>query len=304
MISKYVHRGLTWIDLTSPTTSEVKEIMTTYGVNSLVGEDLLMPSLKPKIDLYRDYIYLILHFPAFRHTHSTETNQEIDFVIGKNFIITTHYDTIDPLHKFSKIFEVESILDKSDIGDHAGFIFYFMIKKLYKSLNHELDFIEDKLKIVEDRIFMGKEKQMVLELSKISRELLQFKQSLDLHDEVLSSFEIASTKFFGKDFDYHVRSILGAYSRVNAGIRSNIDTLYELRATNDSLLSTKQGEVMKNIAIVSFIALPLSLVASIFGMNTMFTPFVADQNGFFVILGMMLALAIIMISYFKHKNWI
>ena len=304
MITNYKYRNLIWVDISNPTTPEVKEVIEKYKINSLVGEDLLSPSLKPKIDFYNDYIYLILHFPAFRHTHNTETNQEVDFVIGKNFLITTHYDTIDPLHKFSKIFEVNSILDKSNFGDHAGFIFYYMIQKLYKALNHELDFISDKRKLIEERVFNGNEKKMVFELSKISRELLQFKQSLALHDEVLSSFEIASEKFFGKDYGYFTRSIIGSYERVNACVRSNIDTLNELRATNDSLLSTKQNEIMKNIAIISFIFFPLSLVASVFGMNTDNLPFVGNDNDFSIILLIMFSLSIVMFSYFKVRKWI
>lgn len=304
MVHKYTYKDLTWIDLISPTVSEVREIMEQYKIDTKVGEELLTPSLKPKINMYPNYMYLILHFPAFRHTHKGEINQEVDFVLGKNFLITAHYDTIDPLHKFAKVFEVNSVLDKSDIGEHAGFIFYYMIKKLYRALSHELDFISDRLKIVEDRIFMGNEKSMVIELSKIARELLQFKQALDLHDEVLHSFETASRKFFGNDFEYYAESIFGAYSRIHSGIRSNIDTLHELRATNDSLLSSKQSEVMKNIAIVSFIALPLSLVAGLFGMNTRYTPLVDDARGFFMIVGIMTALAIIMLAYFHHRRWL
>ena len=163
--------------------------MDEYDINPLVAEELLSPTLKPKVDFYRDYIYLILHFPAFRHTHqNTQSNQEVDFIIGKDHLITTRYDTIDPLHKFSKVFETDSILDKSDIGTHAGFVFFFMIKKLYKSLEHELEYIDDALETIEDEIFEGREKEMVVSLSIVSRDLLNFKQAMRTHKEVLDSF--------------------------------------------------------------------------------------------------------------------
>jgi magnesium transporter len=304
MIKEYKNKELTWIDLTSPSLEEVRTLMGRYALDPRVAEDLMTPSLKPKVDLYKDYIYLILHFPALHHSHGDDQNQEIDFVIGKNFLITTHYDSIDALHKFGKVFEVNTILEKESLGDHAGFIFFHMIKKLYKSLTHELDYVTDRLKIIENRIFLGNERQMVFELSKVAREILQFKQSLSLHDEVLASLELAVRKFFGEDFNYYIQAILGSYSRVQSAIEANTDTLNELRATNDSLLSTKQNETMQVLALISFIMLPLSLIAGVFGMNTTITPIVGSPYGFFEIIGIMIGITILMFTYFKHKNWL
>lgn len=304
MISTYTHKDLRWVDLSTPTIDEVRTVMAEYGIVPHVAEELLSPSLKPKVDLYPNYIYLILHFPAIHHSHGKQANQEVDFIIGRDFIITARYDAIDPLHKFAKVFAVHSILDREDIGDHAGFIFFYMIKKLYKSLNHELDYLADRLKIIENSIFSGNEKRMVFELSKVSRELIQFKQSLSLHDEVLGSFELAAKKFFGQEFEYNLKAMLGDYFRVRTAIDSNIDTLDELRATNDSLLSTKQNEIIKVLAIVSFLILPLSLIASVFGMNTDMAPVANSQNGFYKILLLMIITALATFTFFKIKKWL
>ena len=92
---KTVHRykSLTWVDLESPTTEEVRSIMGEYNVDPLVGEELLTPTVRPKVDLYPNLIYMILHFPAL--AHMARSTREIDFVIGKEFIITTHYGPIE-----------------------------------------------------------------------------------------------------------------------------------------------------------------------------------------------------------------
>jgi Mg2+ and Co2+ transporter CorA len=140
MIQKYTYKRLTWIDLESPSSDEVAKVMSEYKLHPLVAEELLQKSLKPKVDFYNDYIFLILHIPV--RTKDAVKDQEVDFVIGKEFIITTKYDTVEPLHNFSKMFEVNSILDKSGIGEHAGFIFFHMLKKLYKNMSHELNAFE------------------------------------------------------------------------------------------------------------------------------------------------------------------
>jgi len=305
MITRYTHKGVTWVDLESPTQSEIRQIMKEYSVHPIVAEELLLPTLKPKVEFYeKNFIYLILHFPAFKHTHSTQQNQEVDFIIGRNFIITTRYDTIDPIHKFSKVFEVNSILDKSGIGEHAGYIFYFMIKKLYRALEHELEYITDALREIESRIFEGREQEMVVELSGVSRDLLNFKQALSLHKDVLESLEPAGAEFFGDRFRYYLKGIIGEYYRVQNGIEANLHSLAELRETNNSLVSTKQNEVMKILTIMAFVTFPLSLIASIFGMNTKYLPVVGSPYDFWIITGVMAAAAVAFFLYFKHKNWL
>lgn len=306
MISKYTHKNLTWIDLEKPTQDEIISIMDDYNINPIVANELLSPTLRAKVDLYDNFIYLILHFPTFNTPHrkrNFEQEHEIDFVIGKDFIITTHYRTIDPLHEFLKSFEVNSILDKSDMGKHCGFIFFYIIRQLYKSLEEELDYITESLDSIEERIFAGEEKKMVEELSVINRDLLNFKQATRPHKEVFATLEIVGKKFFGNDFDYNLNAVSGEYYKISNMLDANKETVADLRETNDSLLNTKTNEIMKILTIMAFITFPLSLFASIFGMNTSL-PIVGHPNDFWIIIGIMAVATIGFFAFFKYKNWI
>ncbi|MBS4052607.1 MAG: hypothetical protein KGZ69_15610 [Methylomonas sp.] len=304
MIHRYQYRDVVWIDLESPTESEVRALSEQFHLNPLVAHELQTPTPKPKVEMYRDFIYLILHFPAFKHSHSKGSNQEIDFILGHKFIITTHYDTIDPLHEFSKVFEVNSILEKSDIGDHAGHVFYYMIKHLYKALAHELDFITASLKTIEDNVFKGREREMVLALSKTSRTLLGFKQSLDLHHETLKTFDVAARKFFGEEFAYPLRNMLSEHFKVHNGIKSKIELMRELRETNNALLSTKQNEIMKVLTVNAFIALPLTLVISLFQIDTSARPIIGMENDFWIMVVLLASIATSMFAFSRYKNWL
>jgi len=304
MISRYTHKGLTWIDLESPSNEEARSLIEEFNVDPLVAEELLSPTLRPKVDVFPNHIYLILHFPALKHTHQTNSDQEVDFIIGRNYIITVRYDTIDPLHKFSKVFEVNSILDRSDIGEHAGYVFFYMIKKLYRAVAYELDYMNDTLRTIEDHIFEGEEKEMVRDISNVSKSLLTFKQTLRSHSDILSSFEQAGELFFDQSFAYYLKAITGEYFKVNNEISSLIDTVVELRETNNSLLSTKQNEVMKVLTIMAFITFPLSLIASIFGMNTVYLPIVGGPNDFWIIISIMAIGTIFFFGFFKYKKWL
>lgn len=303
MISRYKYRDLVWVDIESPTNEEVRQIMEEFDIHPIVADELLGPSMRPKVDHYENFIYLILHFPAIRHSHKSKS-QEVDFIIGKQFLITVRYELLDPLHKFSKVFEVNSILDKSEIGEHAGFLFFYMIRKIYSSLGHELTIIGDTLKSVEDRIFKGEERAMVAELSNIHRDILEFHRALRMHRGVLQSLAVASVAFFGKEFGHYNENIFGEYLKVEEMLQDSKEVLNDLRETNNSLLTTKTNETMKLLTVTTFSILPATLIAAIFTMPTLHMPVIGLPYDFWIIIGFMIVVGIAVHYMLKYKKWI
>lgn len=304
MIFRYTYKDLIWIDVQSPTQEEVRSLMEEFNIHPLAADELLTPTLRPKVDLYPNFIYLILHFPVISHKHDGGHEQEIDFIVGKNFLITTHYGFVDPLHEFSKVFEVNSILERSNIGDHAGFLLFYIMRELYKMLDRELDHIDRDFGSIESKIFAGKERDMVNAISHLNRDLLNFKQMLRPHRQVLESFELAGTKFFGEDFSYYLRTIVGEFYKVSTVLDGHRETLLELRNTNDSLLTTKTNEIMKTLTVTAFILLPLTFIVSLFGMNVPNIPIVNEPGGFWIILSIVGIIGASFFGYFKFfKKW-
>jgi magnesium transporter len=307
MIYEYKHKSITWIDLENPTPEEVKSISERFDVDPMVAGELLTPTLRSRVDYYKDYIYLILLFPISNSStldNHTEKTQEIDFIVGKKFIITTRYSTVDALLEFSRVFEVNSILNKGNMSQHAGYIFYYMIQFLYKSLLNRLANIKDLLTDVENQIFAGDERRMVQEISKLDRFLLNYSECTSLHREVLESFANVGQKFFDSDFDYYLHNIVGEYLKVKNEMTSTKEYLHELRETNNSLLTTKQNEIMKVLTVTNYIFLPLALIAGLFNMNTTSMPIVGHPYDFYIILGIMIGLMGAMFVYFKWKKWL
>ena len=303
MRTSYQHNGIVWVDLESPSREEVRQVVEQFDISSIVAEELLLPSTKPRADFFDAHVYVILHFPALRHSHKT-LEQEVDFVVGRNFIITVRYDTVDPLHKFSKVFEVNSILNKSGIGEHAGFLFFYMMKKLYKSVEHEIEHVRKHLGTIEEHIFRGQEVRMVEAISQSARDLLNLRQTIEPHREVLRTLETEGVRLFGEDFSSYLRALSNEYYRVHNHIMRHTEALHELRETNNSLLTTKQNETMRVLTLMAFVTFPLSLIASIFSMDTIHEPIVGNQYDFWIILGIMGTSTLIMFWYFRHKKWL
>ncbi|MEY2664556.1 MAG: hypothetical protein RIT04_364 [Candidatus Parcubacteria bacterium] len=306
MVHTYSYNDLVWIDLESPTQTEISDIIKKYDLHTTIGDELATPSSEPRVELFKNCVYVSLDIPSRTKEGSKGliSKKEIDFVVGKDFIITTRYSTIEPLHAFSKVFETNSIIDKKGIGEHAGFVFYYMMKKLYTHAYRDLKNLRDDLSHAERRIFEGQEKRMVLVLSNIGREVIDVQQIFRTHDEVLELVGLAMEKFFSPNFRYHTDDIVAEYKKVSSTAENLYELVRELRETNDSLLSTKQNETMKMLTLMAFITFPLSLFTDIFSMPTSRTPIIGMPFDFEIIFGAMIIGAFGMIAFFRYRKWI
>lgn len=297
MLKQLKYKDIVWIDLESPTAEEVKKLGEDYQIHPLVQTELLAPSERSKIDVYRNFIYLVLHFPRVggRRLRDEEKNgseaEEVDFIIGRHFIITTHYELINPLNDFARIFETDFVLKKNDEPLHAGLFFYYMVKEIYVSLEARLLPISRQLKAVEEKVFSGREQEVVKIIADLNRELLDCQWTLKSHQEILESLRLAAAEFFEPKFSYYLQAIAGEERRIWKIIENDRETFDNLRSAHESLLSIKTNETMKILTVIAFIFLPLNLVAQMYG---------ASNFGLFL-MALLLAAAV---AVAKHERWL
>lgn len=305
MVEKRHYNGLNWIDVSCPTPEEVRKLVAEYHIAPAAGEELFAPTTKPKVDTYADHIYLILHFPAAGPNVRTGGSHEIDFIIGKNYLITVRYESIEPLRAFAKAFEVGAVRDRnSDKEPNVGLLFSHLLKSLYGSLLHELEHLESTLIAIEKSVFEENDRNLIGRLSLAGRELLAAKQATRLHQGVLESLETSGATIFGKDFKESLSGAIGAYYRVRETLESNRELLHELRTTHDSFVSSKQNEIIRTLTIISFAILPLTLIASLFAMEVGGKPFGDTPHGFYGVIMLMFVVLAGIVVYFKARKWL
>ena len=307
MITTHTHRGLVWLDLESPSVEEIAGIVKRYGLHPLIGEEFKDSPSRAKIDFYKEYIAIILTLPVRIRQNGVYTivDREVDFVIGKNFLITSHAETIEQIEYFAKIFDANAILNKDEKMEHAGHLFYYMIKRIYSGMINDLSNINDALTASENHIFKGDEREMVEVLSNLNRELIDFKQTARIHRDIWEDMVVYVEKdLFGKEYASYVRDIKSDFESIHELISNAHELIADLRETNDSLLNAKQNEIMKVLTLVAFIFYPLTFVASIFTIPSLNVPLVDSPHGWSIIMGIMVILAGGMWWIFKKKGWV
>ena len=304
MITTHKYKNLIWTDLESPVVEDIKILMQKYNIPPIVADELLKPTLRPKVDIYGHIVYLILHFPIYDISRKVSEPCEVDFILGKNFIITAHYKSIIPLHELVKTFEVGMLLGESHFAKSPGRLMFLIAKKLYDYALRQLEHIHAKISEIEERMFTSQEKEMVKEISYVQRDVLEFQRAIHAHGSVLKSLYETDDKITGKDFIHYLNNMISELARVENLLGNSKETIELLRNTNDSLLSSRTNEIMKTLTVMAFVTFPAMFLATLFSMNTTWLPIVGLPGDFFIVLLLMTAGAFTAFLFFKKKRWI
>ena len=299
MITNRSFMGQVWIDLNSPTKEEVDSLILTQNISSIIAKDLLAPTPTQYAEEDGAVIYTVLHIPTFKHSHSVEDSQEVDFIIKADGVITARYDSIDALHYFAKQIEVNEILNKGK----SSHLFFGMMKEIYKWMADELAYTEDWMREIEKNIFEGQEKAMVFTISNAGRNLLNFKRMVDPHGNVFKLLEEIGKEKFGEGFETGAKILSENWRRIMRRVNNQMDLVTELRETNNSMLTTKQNEIMKQLTIMGFVLLPLTIITQIFGLSIRSFPLMDNPNAFWIILGLMGTVTVVTFVYAWIKKW-
>ncbi len=305
MITRHVRGKVTWVDLECPTAEELDSVLDEFNIDHRIEEEIISPTPYPLVIPFPKYVYLILHFPT-ADPHGGARSQEMDFIVGKNFLITARYEVIDSIHNLHKIFEAEELLGLPHPVRTAEDLLERILRRLYSAIREETENISRMLERIEMDIFSGKGRTTVQDISKTGRILLRFETALGRHSEALTVFleHICEPAFFGKKFQQHSQHILAERNHVAALVASYRAAATELRNTNDSMLSAAQNEIIQKLTILAFASFPLTVIAGLFGMNTDSMPLVGHEYGFWFIILLMIAAAGSILAFFKHKNWL
>ena len=305
MIMRHERGKTVWVDLECPTEDEVFAVMEEFGIDARVREEIATPTPYPLAVALPGYAYLILHFPVTGSEDGTRA-QEVDVIVGKRFLITARYETVESLHTLHRILESQELLGVSGKDVSAATLLERVMECLYGAASGEVERAGARLERIERDIFSGREQATVRTISETGRVLLRFETALARHEEPLADFLaiLGTPAFFGTGFEEHAAHIEARRIHAASLVSSYRAVAQELRATNDSLLSASQNQVTKTLTVMAFTALPLTLIASIFGMNADPMPLVHEEHGFSAILGLMLAAGLALYAFFRFKKWL
>jgi magnesium transporter len=295
--------GLTWVHLDAPAPDEAAELAARFGWHPLDLEDVLSKRQRPKVDEYPEYLFAVLHFPAYDKAVQRLNAAELDLFLGPNFLITLPTVELLPVTRLFGRCQEDDELRKTLFSKGSGYLLYHVLDDLFDYCFPILDKIGHKLDSIEDEMFEGRAEDVVRDLSNVKQEIISYRKIIKPERSTLRLLERHVPKYLPEELDLYFDDIVDAAERIWDLLDNYKEVVEGLEQTNESVISHRQNDVLRILTVVSVVLLPLTLISGIFGMNVDFPGF-GSAAAFWGIIGGMAAVMLAMLGFFRYKRWL
>lgn len=297
-------KNLTWVEIKNPTKKEIEWLKEKFKLHPLILRELLPPLDYPKIENFGDYFFIVLFYPFFDKKTFQTIPLELDIIVGKNYIITSHYKDIVPLKAIFDKCNLYPELQEKFIKEGTGQLLSRIIQEILTACFPKLGHIKQNIDQIEREIYQKKYKETVEKISLFKRDIIGFQRIIASQKLALNHLINEAKIFFPQKLIPYFNLLGNLHNQIESLLETNHKTLDALDSTNQSLLTNRTNEIIKLLTIFSVIVFPLTLLAAIFGMNTKYLPFVGKPGDFWIIFGIMVVGVIVMLTFFKLKKWL
>jgi magnesium transporter len=294
--------GLRWINIERPRPVDRSWLEEHFDFHPLDYEDVFSRNQRPKVDEYEDYLFIVLHFPRYDKRLGRLNAAELDVFVGPDFVITLPNESLQPLNYLFDRAESDENLREQLFSKGAGYLLYKIVDDCVDASFPMLAKMGNKLERIEDDIFEGRSAEIVRDISDVKQEIINFRKIIRPQRQALRDLE-RHKRYVPEDLEIYFDDINDASERIWDMLENFKEVVEGLESTNESVLSHRTNDVLRVLTAFSVIILPLTLIASMFGMNVAF-PGENSTTAFWIILGTMVVALSAMAYWFRKRGFL
>ncbi|NIM04979.1 MAG: magnesium/cobalt transporter CorA [Armatimonadetes bacterium] len=293
---------VTWIDVTGLHDVKILERLgACYGIHPLVLEDILNTGQRPKLEDFGEYLFVVLKMLHHNVGKDELVSEQVSLILGSNFVISfqeAEGDVFDPVR--GRIRNAKGRIRK--VG--ADYLAYALLDAIVDNYFVVLEKLANRIEQVEEELVARPTLDTLQTIHKLKREMIFLRKSIWPLREVISGFQRLESSLICKDTEIYLRDVYDHAIQVMDTIESFRDILAGMLDTYLSSVSNKMNEVMKVLTIIATVFIPLTFVAGIYGMNFKYMPELEWHWSYPMVWGVMGAVAISMVVFFRKKGWL
>src|SRR5215208_3381288 len=266
-VAELTGSGLTWVHVAAPDAETTADLAERFGWHPLDVEDILSKRQRPKVDDYPDYLFAVLHFPWYDSSVQRLNAAELDIVLAPDSLVTIPNVELLPVERlFNRCAADEEFRDEL-FAKGSGRLLYEVLDDLFDYCFPILDKIAHKLDRIEDDIHEVRSEELVRDISNVKQEIISFRKIIKPQRPTLRLLERNVERFLPEDLELYFDDIVDASERIWDQLDNFKEVVEALEDTNESVIAHRHNDVLRVPTVFSVILLPLTLIASVFGMN-------------------------------------
>lgn len=294
---------VTWINIDGIHESEIIEKMgSCFNLHPLVLEDIQNTEQRPKIESYTDYLYIVLKMLYFDEAANAVSTEQVSLIVGKNYVISLQEglegDVFGQLR--------ERLRNEKGRARRLGadYLAYSLIDAIVDNYFSILERLGEKIELLEERLVSNPTTTTLHDIHYLKREMIYLRKAVWPLREVVSIFSRTDSDIVQESTRIYLRDVYDHTIQVIDTVESYRDMVSGMLDIYLSSVSNRLNAVMKVLTVIATIFMPLTFLAGVYGMNFRHMPELEWHYGYFMLWGIMIAIAVWMLAFFRRKKWL
>jgi magnesium transporter len=284
-----------WIDVSDPTKPELESLKRRFSLHALTVEDCSKTGNRVKLEQFKEYLFIILYGVG----KGKEIEQvQLNFILGKNFIITVHKGRINTFENLKK----DTAKIKSLLSQGPDSALHHLMDMETDNYFPVLENLEEQIDEVEDEVYRSTDHRVLARLFRLKRQLLGIRRKTGPQKDIMLQLS-RGCPFISEHASVYFRDIYDHIIRIDESIDDYREVLSNTLEVHLSVVSNRMNEVMKTLTIIATIMLPLTVITGIYGMN-LNIPEAHYDSTYFIVISAMAIIIGGMVIYFWRKRWL
>lgn len=292
----------TWVDMDGRSDGN-ERLLTDLEIHPLIIEDVFMDCVRPKVEDYKDYVYVLFHAPSSISRDAdpqTLDLAEIDIILGQNYVVTHH---AQPSKALDSVWG-EVARSGRAIKKGAAWLAHAVLDRVVDDYLPQLDVMDDEIDALEHEVLADTGRDVLQRIFTIKRQLQQLRRVSIHQKEVLYRLSRGEFDEIPEPLLPFFRDVYDHFVRVTDLAESYRDLIAGTFEAHLSVQSNKMNAIMKTLTLANTVFLPLTFIAGIYGMNFDHMPELRRPWAYPIVLASMGAVAFAIVTFYRRKRWL
>jgi magnesium transporter len=290
-----------WVDLQNPSDEEGRTLRDVFHFHELAVEDALSALEFPKVESYGDYLYVILHridFAAPEHCFQTH---DVDFFLGRNYLVTIHSGDSRSIEQISVICSRNSMA----LGEGTAALFHRIVDAMVDNYRPEIEELSERLDELEERVFDASAANLAKDILNFKKDVGSLRRVIQPQRDVVGRLARREFPLIEEQIAYRFRDVHDHLVRIADESMFFQDRITSLLDANLAIVSNQLNSIMKILTVIATVFMPLTFITGLYGMNVDLPHFgLGGVTMFWVLMGIMTAIVGMMLFLFRKRAWI
>jgi len=293
---------ISWINVNGVhDVDQLQAVAESFSLHPLVAEDIAHTGQRPKVEDYDSNLFIVVRMLQWNDATEEIDDEQVSLVLGPSWVLSFQEhegDVFEPIRE-------RLLANRGRIRRHGSdYLAYALIDAVVDHYFTILEVLGERVEALGENLAEDPKPSDLKAIRHLKRELLFMRKSVWPLRELLGGIQRDESTLIQESTRPYLRDVYDHTIQIIDTVETFRDMVSGLMDVYLSSISNRMNEVMKVLTIIATIFIPLSFIAGLYGMNFGYMPELQWRYGYFAILGVMLAVGVGMLLYFRRKRWL